>query len=460
MKWRVLLELTEANGNVETRELVTGHRPMNAMSPAAIGLTLVEGKSVLAAMQTELVQAQADGYCEHRRTCSHCGSRRAVKDWRSRQLMTLFGAVQVEAPRFNPCRCGVASRRIVSPLVEMMPDRCTPEYERVLTRMGSMAAYGRAAALMAEFLPLDKAPAIETTRRRTIRVGARLEQQVLMAKPLASPPSVQSIAVSLDGGHVKSIRSYQMRSFEVMLACASNDQGEQQLFSSVPVEADRQRQQLSAVLRGLGATPATPVTVLSDGAEGPRFLGETASPGPTRHVLDWFHLSMRVQHVTQTARSWPRGAKEDLQQGVVLAKKIERIRWRLWHGRPQGALDLVDEVLQELETPNRQVQLTAAYLKKLTGVLRDLETYVSGQFTSIINYAAGRRSGEPISTAPTESVVHRLLHRRMTAKQQMRWSPRGAHFMLKVRTAVMNGTFERDHIALGQSTPRLRRRAA
>jgi hypothetical protein len=59
MKWRVLLELTEANGNVETRELVTGHRPMNAMSPAAIGLTLVEGKSVLAAMQTQLVQAQA-----------------------------------------------------------------------------------------------------------------------------------------------------------------------------------------------------------------------------------------------------------------------------------------------------------------------------------------------------------------------------------------------------------------
>ena len=74
---------------------------------------------------------------------------------------------------------------------------------------------------------------------------------------------------------MKSIRSYQMRSFEVMLACVSNDQGEQQLFSSVPVEADRQRQQLNAVLRDLGATPTTPVTVLSDGAEGPRFLGET-----------------------------------------------------------------------------------------------------------------------------------------------------------------------------------------
>jgi hypothetical protein len=156
----------------------------------------------------------------------------------------------------------------------------------------------------------------------------------------------------------------------------------------------------------------------------------------------------------QTARSWPRGTKEDLRQGDLFAKKIERIRWRLWHGRPQGALDLIDEILKELETPKRQMPLTTSYLKKLRGVLRELETYVSGQFSSIINYAAARRSAEAISTAPTESAVHRLLHRRMTAKQQMRWSPRGAHFMLKVRTAVMNGTFERDHIALGQSTRR------
>jgi hypothetical protein len=49
---------------------------------------------------------------------------------------------------------------------------------------------------------------------------------------------------------------------------------------------------------------------------------------------------------------------------------------------------------------------------------------------------------------------------RMTAKQQMRWSPKGAHFMLKVRTSVMNGTFEQDHIDLAQSTRGQQRRAA
>jgi hypothetical protein len=34
----------------------------------------------------------------------------------------------------------------------------------------------------------------------------------------------------------------------------------------------------------------------------------------------------------------------------------------------------VDEILQELETPKRQIQPTAAYPGKLSGVLRELGT--------------------------------------------------------------------------------------
>src|SRR4051812_26050094 len=53
----------------------------------------------------------------------------------------------------------------------------------------------------------------------------------------------------------------------------------------------------------------------------------------------------------------------------------------------------------------------------------------------------------PISTATTEGTVQWLLHRRMGTNQQMRWTPRGAHCMLKVRTAVANDTLAEDHAA-------------
>jgi len=54
----------------------------------------------------------------------------------------------------------------------------------------------------------------------------------------------------------------------------------------------------------------------------------------------------------------------------------------------------------------------------------------------------GKRLAAATPAATTESTVQRLLHRRMSANQPMRWSPRGAHLMLKVRTAVVNGTFK------------------
>jgi hypothetical protein len=242
------------------------------------------------------------------------------------------------------------------------------------------------------------------------------------------------------------VRSYQVRTFEVFVAQASNDDGKQIAFSSVPVDADRQTQQLRGVLNRLGATPCTEITILSDGADGPRSLGEAASVGPTFHVLDWFHLAMRIQHVAQAVKGWPKITDGDRQESVRLADAVEHIRWRLWHGQVQRALDLMDHTLAELDaTATASSPTVAAAASKVAGVLRGLETYVAGQAALIIDYAAARHCEEPISTAPTESTVQWLLHRRMGANQQMRWSPRGAHLMLKVRTSVANGNLDRDH---------------
>jgi hypothetical protein len=102
----------------------------------------------------------------------------------------------------------------------------------------------------------------------------------------------------------------------------------------------------------------------------------------------------------------------------------------------------------------------AVVARKVARLLGDLETYVSGQSDIIIDYATARRCEEPISTAVAESTAQWLLHRRMNAKQQMRWSPRGAHLMLKVRTSVMNGMLSRDYAVAERWARRPFRRAA
>jgi hypothetical protein len=222
------------------------------------------------------------------------------------------------------------------------------------------------------------------------------------SKPVVA---TKSIALSIDGGHVRAARQYQGRTFEVLLAQVSNDEGKQVVFASVWAEATSQTRQLRGVLHGLGATQATPITILSDGADGPRSLGEAASPGPTHHVLDWFHLAMRVQHVAQAATSWPDATESNRQAGVCVAGTIERIRWRLWHGQVRCALDLIAETLVLVDAMDDDMPTIAAAARKVARLLGELETYVSGQSDIIIDYATARRREEPISTAITESTV-------------------------------------------------------
>jgi hypothetical protein len=64
--------------------------------------------------------------------------------------------------------------------------------------------------------------------------------------------------------------------------------------------------------------------------------------------------------------------------------------------------------------------------------------YIRANATSITNYGERYRNGETISSAFVESVVNQVISKRMVKQQQMRWTPKGAHLLLQVRTRVLN----------------------
>jgi hypothetical protein len=350
MQWRVVVELSGAAAAVQAHEAHTGGSTMTGCAAATLGLTLAEAKAVLAGLQRHLVQAQTEEHCQTRRRCARGGGQRPVKDRRPRRLISPFGTVAVRTPRFAPCHCSVILRTTLSPVAEIMPDRCTPEYESALAKLGALLPYRPRPRLAAGILPGRRSAGGRYHLQRTLRVGVGLEREAIESAPPTSAPmaEAETIALSIDAGHVRAMRSYQVRTFEVFIAQASNDDGKRVAFSSVPVRADRQTQQLRGVLQGLGATPGTEVTVLSDGADGPRSLGEAACAGPTCHVLDWFHLAMRIHHVAQTIKGWPDVTADHRQDGARFADAVERIRWRLWLGLVQRALDLIGDTLAAL----------------------------------------------------------------------------------------------------------------
>ena len=107
MEWRVTIELSRADGTKQTHEVARGGGtdPHSTLDP--LGLTLDDGKMVLAGVQRHLVRGRVAEYSALRRRCSHCQSLRPLKDTRARRLNSLFGTVEVPAPRFKPCRCAI-----------------------------------------------------------------------------------------------------------------------------------------------------------------------------------------------------------------------------------------------------------------------------------------------------------------------------------------------------------------
>ena len=73
MKWWVVLELVGADETVGIHE-ISGGAAVAEYAPQMIGLTLTDGKQMLAAVQRHLVRAQTADHCCSRRRCQRCGA--------------------------------------------------------------------------------------------------------------------------------------------------------------------------------------------------------------------------------------------------------------------------------------------------------------------------------------------------------------------------------------------------
>jgi hypothetical protein len=116
-----------------------------------------------------------------------------------------------------------------------------------------------------------------------------------------------------------------------------------------------------------------------------------------------------------------------------VGEDLQRLKWFLWHGNVFGALNTIADITVNLETLN-----AAGEVGKLLKAVREFDSYIRANAGRIPNYGERRRAGEVISTAFTESAVNQVISKRMVKKQQRRWTPRGAHPLLQVRTRVLN----------------------
>ena len=94
------------------------------LTTSTLGLTMAEGKALLASAQQYLVRAQCAGSAAAHSHCEICNAKLGVKGWHERRVRTVFGRVKVRSPRVRCCVRGQACRSVVQPVDRRGKQKC------------------------------------------------------------------------------------------------------------------------------------------------------------------------------------------------------------------------------------------------------------------------------------------------------------------------------------------------
>jgi hypothetical protein len=436
-----LIVLSDDDQEQTLEEVVTLEKEFEHLEQ--IGLTLTESKNILKQIQQTVIERQIAAYLKTHRQCERCGKRHKLKSYHEIVFRTLFGNIRLKSPRLYHCQCQKHRTKSFSPLVELLAEHTAPELLYLETKWASLVSYDKTAELLKEVLPIDDKINAATVRNHLHRVAQRKESKLGEERvffidgcprdweklPASGPP----ITVGMDGGYVRDWRNKKSH-FEVIVGKSVPARAEAKAFGFVQTYDKKPKRRLFELLRSQGLNANQELVFMSDGEETLRGLQEYLSPHSTQ-LLDWFHITMRITVLRQYAKGLIR---IDPRLGGEIDKELERVKWYLWHGNVYEALFWLGDI--EMLIYNFEESYTK--FAKLEKALEEFHVYIKRNAASIENYGLRWHRGEVISTAFMESTVNQVISKRFCKKQQMQWTPKGAHLLLQMRTAVLNNELE------------------
>lgn len=290
----------------------------------------------------------------------------------------------------------------------------------------------------------------ETVRRHVHATANRLEQALgdececlfngseedWANQPIPDGP----MTVGLDGGYVRARRKAGF--FEVIAGKSvvafkreeAEDVPSAKRFAFVQTYDTKPRRRLWELMKSQGMQENQEVVFLSDGGETVRNLQTYLHPS-SEHYVDWFHITMRLTVMTQQNKAL---IAEDASRGTDVQNTLERVKHFLWHGNVEAALERMEGLLFECDL--RKSRSTA--MAKLFRSITEFDTYIRNNRVFIPNFGERYRQRDTISTAFVESTINQVVSKRFVKKQQMQWTPEGAHLLLQTRTRVLNGDLD------------------
>ena len=446
MRVKLQLVICDDDGQAAAvTDVVTLHKDHRRMEH--LGLTLAEAKQLLTTIQHRVLQRQVDTFLHACSTCQDCGTPLKVKGYHTRSFRTLFGTFKLRSPRLFRCRCRRRKTTSFRPLSALLPESVAPELLFMETKWSSLVSYGMTVEALTDFLPLEVTLDVKTVRHDTLKVAERCEAELGEERwsfiegcprdwgnlPIPDGP----ITVGIDGGYVRDWDA-KKHNFEVIVGKSTlaftRDEDEEtpssKRFGFVQTCDPKPKRRLYEVLQSQGFQLNQQITFLSDGGDAVRDLQLYMSP-EAEHILDWFHLTMKLTVLDQYAKGL---IHHDQTLGEQIRDKIERLKWSLWHGNLYKAIYKIED----LESSIYHFEETYPKFKQLRKAVEEFRTYITNNGRLIPNYGERYRNGEAIATGFVESTVNQVVSKRFCKRQQMQWSKRGAHLLLQTRVKTLN----------------------
>ena len=319
-------------------------------SLAQLGLTLAEGRSLLAKVQAELVSKQVEWWLSGQTHCRRCGAALSHKDSRSTVLRTVYGKVTVKSARLWSCACQRTARtprRVVHPLSKALTNRVTPELEYLQAKWAAHLPYRQATAMLKEVLPLDKGISFSGIRDRIHTLGKQLDADIEhdIAKLPQTVADVQVresshvASVSVDSAWLRHCDSERGlgRHVNIVAGRATFTDGTPKLYAYVHKEVTSAAARLDQFLSRNGVASDERVTVISDAA-GEFEKAVQGSQLARGRILDWFHIAMKFKAAQRSVF----GSKmiASLERESV-ETEITHAKWLVWHGKGSKAVERI-----------------------------------------------------------------------------------------------------------------------
>ena len=105
-------------------------------------------------------------------------------------------------------------------------------------------------------------------------------------------------------------------------------------------------------------------------------------------------------------------------------ESLERVKWKLWHGKSDEALPQLELLMTNITDPKKRSKLKGLY------------DYLKNNQAYLVNYKEREQGHQTYTSQVAESHIESIINARHKQSGKMQWTREGAHKVLQIRGTI------------------------